>query len=407
MTDVMVRAEPKSRTRRRRARRTKRVLLRTILLGVLAAGAVTAGLVWATSTPEEVAPPPVFADQGDQFTVLVPMSLAGDASGQADTITLFGVDQMGSEPVAMFIPTGTFGQIPGQSSIEQIGKALTLGRDELQRTAVENLLGIAIDRTVVLDDVTLARAVEAVGGLEIEVVERLYETTEDGRQELVFPLGRSIMTGPEAVTFLTYRAPGASELDRFPRAQAFWEALLAKDVPSYETLFVDAGLSPLVAGDLGVMLDVLAAATPEERSYDVLAVRSVGAASVDDVFELDEGAAPAQITRLFGGSVPSLVTERGSRPRVELRNGVGVPEAGAVIAARLVPEGFKIEVTGNAEFGNAVTRIIVYGEDDAALELAELVKRLLGAGEIEVGTRGQTVVDLTIVIGEDLVRGKA
>lgn len=406
MNDVMVKPEARSRTRRRRLKRARRVLARSFLLAVLAGALAVGAIVVAKKSS-----PPASSSLGDpadgeQVAILVAGTIAGDPSAQADSLTLFAVDRSGKNPVAMFIPVSTYGLIPGQSSIEHVGKALIFGRESLQQTTVENLLGVVIDRTVVLDDVTLARLVEAVGGVEIEVAEAIYETDEAGNRELAFPTGHTRMQGPQAVTYLTYRAEEESELDRFVRAQRFWEAVF--DAAQAEHALTDAvaastTLEAADAGALGQILDVFAGAG-SERSFDVLAVDPAGGGATDGAYTLDDAAVAAQVSSALGGSLPPLATELAARPRIELLNGVGAPELGGTAAALLVPEGFKIEVTGNSSaFGNDSTRIIVYGDDEASLALAERARALLGVGSVEVGTRAQTVVDLTIVVGSDFV----
>ncbi len=408
MTDVMVRPGDRARTRRRRARRFRRTTARLALIALAAAG-VSFGTVRLVQNEgvSEGAVLGVSAD-GDQVTILVASTVLDDASQQADSLTLFGIDRSGADPVALFIPVGTLGQIPGQSSAEAVGKALIFGRESLQETTVENLLGVLVDRTVVLSDVAMARMIEAVGGIEVEVTERLLEPDELGRQQLVFPLGTTTMGGPQAVTYMTYRGGDESELERTVRAQKVWGGLVGSLAARPERRdAAAAALDELPEPDVTALVEVLAAfadTAEEERSFDVLAVESVGGGNLDEVYDLDVDAVAAQLQRAFSDSLPPLLAERGSRPRLEIRNGVGTPEIGGTAAALLVPEGFKLEVAGNTgSFGNATTRIIVYGDDDAALALADRVRSLLGVGEVEIGTRGQTVVDLTVVIGRDFV----
>jgi hypothetical protein len=83
-------------------------------------------------------------------------------------------------------------------------------------------------------------------------------------------------------------------------------------------------------------------------------------------------------------------------------NGNGTPEAGVAVAARLIPAGFRLVDSGNARsFDFAVTKIVVYANDADAIAMAEHIKDLLGAGEIEVARRPQTSIDVTVVIGKD------
>lgn len=400
---MLERSDAASRTERRRSRRRRRVAARAFGTVALAA-AIGAGL-WYVST---LATSPDGDDASAagaraQRTLLVAMTSVDDLSQQADSLTLFAADADGTDPVGLFVPAGTFGQIPGQSSIESIGKALIFGRETLQQTAVENLLGIKIDHTLILSDVTLARVVEAVGGIDIEVAEELFEPDAQGRQTLVFPLGPAHMSGAQALTYMTYMGEGETELDRYARAQKVWEALFAA-ADADELRAAVASAPDLLEPDaeaLAAMLAAFASATPDDRAFDVLPVETVSG-GLDQVYKVDEEAASHVLMRHFSGSFPPGVTDPAARPRVELLNGTGTPELGGSVARVLVPAGIRVAVTGNADrFGYARTRIIVYGDDASALALGERLRELLGVGEVEIGRRGQTVVDATIVVGGD------
>jgi LCP family protein required for cell wall assembly len=410
MSDVMLRTDDGSRTDRRRSRARRRAAFRMFVF--LTVASLVAGGAYLVAKREPGTPAPVVGEEseGGQVTLLVATTVHDDPSGQADSLTLFGVDRSGADPVTLFIPTGTFGQIPGQSSIEQIGKALSFGTAAVQRTTVENLLGIVIDRTAVISDVALAQMIESLGGVTVDVTEELYETGPSGRSEPVFTLGETLMSGPEAVTYLTYRGEDETELDRFVRAQKVWEAILVAGADAGALVRAMDGASELDDADaraLGQVLGALAAASADDRTFDVLPVDTVGSGGLDDVYSVDADELAQVIGRSFAASLPPGVVDPGSRTKIEIRNGVGSPQIGAEVAALLVPAGFKVEVTGNIPaFGIRSTQIVVYGDDEPSMALGNRVRELLGVGTVIRGTRGQTVVDMTIVVGKDFTDRK-
>jgi hypothetical protein len=94
----------------------------------------------------------------------------------------------------------------------------------------------------------------------------------------------------------------------------------------------------------------------------------------------------------------------GARSKIQLLNGNGSPEIGQKAAAMLVPAGLRIEVTLNADnFNYRSTKIVIYGDDDASLALGQEIRNLLGVGTVEVGTRAQSIVDVTVVLGKDFL----
>lgn len=372
-----------------------------VLVLVLVAGAIASG---AYLLPRRSRPPapPAAAPAGEQLTVLLAMRAHDDVSGHAAFLTLFAAESSGDGgPLGLFVPVTTLGQIPGQG-FEPVGKALSVGDPALQRMTVENLLGIAIDRTVVTDEVTLGALVDELGGITLVVEERLEEEEPDGTRAPLFPLGEQRMDGAAAATYLTYRADDGSEVERFVRVQKVWDGIFAHGADAVARA-LDVAFGGADANALRAPMRAFAAAAPAARAYQVLPVEAAGATGEDETYRVVAARVAEVVRRDLAGSVPRGV-DPGARPRVEIRNGNGEPQSGARVAGLLIPAGFKLEVTGNAgRFDHERTRIVVYREDEAALALARKVRELLGVGKIEIGTRGQTVVDLTVVVGKDLI----
>jgi len=392
-----------TRTRARRSKRRRRIVLRVLLVAVLIAAAAGAA-AFVASRPKPAPVAGSVAASSEQFTILVATTVVDDPSQRADVLTLFAVDGSTGEATGLFIPSGVFGTIPGESSVEQVGKALVFGRETLQEITIENLLGIDVDRTVALTDVAVAQMVDALGGVPVSVTTELYETTETGARELVFPLGDQVLDGAEAGTFLTYRAGDESDLDRFVRVQQLWEGLLATMMEAPDRDEAIAGATDLAGSGamwMGEFLSALDRVDPSALRFDVLPVRG-SSTGVPNVFEPDHEAIRDVVGALYAGSLLPGVGATDERPRIDLRNGNGRPGTGSALAQELVPAGFHIVVTGNTvSFDHQTTRIVVYGDDETYLALARRIRDLIGFGRVEIGTRAQTVVDATIVVGKD------
>ena len=342
----------------------------------------------------------------NQHTVLVAMTSHGDASGQAAALTLFGVGSNGKDPVVLFIPVGTLAPIPGAKDIDLVGKALSVGQPGLQQITIENLMGIDIDRTVAVDDVSLGVFIDQLGGIDVNVEERLYMTQPDGTRTLEFQLGNRHMNGAAAITYLTYKSADTTELDSFVRAQKVWEGIFT--AASSDTKLAAAmssfGTDTLSADDaswLSSIWSAFAARPSADRTYDVLPGQSIGGGGPTVSYQVDDTKLADVVRNDFAGSVPFGVTV-GARPRIRLLNGNGSPEIGQKAAAMLVPAGLRIEFTGNADnFNYRSTKIVIYGDDAATLALGQEIRNLLGVGTVEVGTRADSVQDVTVVLGKD------
>ena len=85
-------------------------------------------------------------------------------------------------------------------------------------------------------------------------------------------------------------------------------------------------------------------------------------------------------------------------------NGSGVPGAGELVASKLVPGGFRIVASGNAQtFDHAETQIVA--TTARAETQADRVRGLLGVGTVVLGAGSSGLADITIVVGRDLTAG--
>lgn len=404
MTDLVTQAP--ARAERERARRRMR-RMRRIIAWLALAGLAGGGTFLATRPRGAAKSDDARGGSVRLRTTLVAMTVADDPSGQADSLTIFSARADGSRPVRLFMPSGTLAPIPGQG-FEPLARTLGVRDQRLLELSVENLTGLRIDQTLVVDDVSLGRVVDALGGVEVNVPETLTEI-EDGVSEQVAAQGIQRMDGATALTYMTYRGGEQTELTRFVRAQAVFDAMAFHGRKALEGATAKA--EPAGATnerDLRALAGVLTPAgqpsgTKVERANLVLPVEPAGGSGTGELYRMDDDRADAYLRSEMEGALISLEV----RLRLELRNGNGTPQIGERVAALLVPEGFAIEVSGNApSFTEPRTRIIIYEDTSETRERAAAIRVLLGVGRIELGTRAQSVVDMTVVIGRDL-KGKA
>jgi 3-oxoacyl-ACP reductase-like protein len=340
---VTVDTEPHvSRTQLRRRRLGRRIAIRGAALA-LALG-LAAGIPLALSGPVRSGRAGLIATEaeGQQVTYLVFLSDRADLAEQASAITILAVNRDGTDASVTVIPTSTRVPIPGQG-VEAIGKAMSIGGAELATLTVENLLGIEIDHAMAIS-----------------------------------PADASRLTGPRRLWTAAFRRIRAQP----QRA--------AKDIREVAT-----------RGALD--------STPDEvvEFFQALA-RAPGvklrAAPVDPVgsgtFSFDEDRLSALVHDLFAGSTFIASVER---PEVAVLNGVGKTGVGALVAARLVPAGMKIVVSGDA-FSSSFKETLITIYDVRARSLARRIKRLLGVGRILMAPRTGSSVDAAVTVGSDFLR---
>lgn len=345
------------------------------------------------------------AAEGGQVSYLLVGTRAGDESGQADWLTVMAIDRSGLNPITLFIPASTLTEIPGYG-YDSVGKAMALGRVPLQEIAVENMLGIQIDHTLLMPDSVLSRLVDRSGGVEVTIKDRLMAPRGENLLVPVFEPGRQKLDGSKAVRYIQYQGQNEDELARFARAQDVWEGLYRRfdgaDASRLAQIWAGFGSSLVTdapPADVGAFFAAFAGAGRAARSYLPLPVEAVGSGGGgDDAFRVDQDELDARMNSSFAASMPAAGPGRGVR--VQILNGNGEPEIGLAVADLLVPAGFRIADTGNASsFGFRTTRIVVYGEED--IDVAQKIRALLGLGQIEIARTRQTIVDVTIVVGRD------
>ena len=86
--------------------------------------------------------------------------------------------------------------------------------------------------------------------------------------------------------------------------------------------------------------------------------------------------------------------------RVSVLNGSGAPGVGEEAAKMMIPAGYRIVSSQNAQkFGHPTTQVIAQGEQ--ARSLAEQLHSLLGVGRVIVVAQRSGFADITLLVGED------
>ena len=343
------------------------------------------------------------AELPDQRRLLL-VTAPEDAAGATSVTVLSG--PAGEAPASMlFLPTGTLASVPG-FGLERLGRAHQYGGAELLTATVENLLGVQLDHTAVATHEGLADFLDRAGGLTVDLDQRLVERGDDGSGDVRFESGAQELDGQRLVELWTFRSAD-DELAGASHRRLVLDALVAaaSDEAVLDRLVSDGAPQLRTEADAGWLRELfgeLADAGAEDAlRANLLPVEALGSADADGgrAYRLQVDEAEELVGRFLGRADIAV----NGPIRVQVLNGVGVPGIGQMVDARL-PSDARITLTGNASsFDFEQTRILVYSEDAEALDVAERVQDALGVGTIQVSRQPQSVVDLTIVVGEDLV----
>ncbi len=161
--------------------------------------------------------------------IILGVDRRADDVGRSDTLMVASIRQEDDTGALLSLPRDTRVAIKGYG-YDKLNHAYAYGGHELSQSTVEQLIGVPIDRYILIDTKAFERIVDAVGGVDIDVEKRMYyEDPWDDNGGLVIDLypGEQHMDGDHAIQYVRYR-DGEGDIGRIKRQQKFMKALLAR-----------------------------------------------------------------------------------------------------------------------------------------------------------------------------------
>lgn len=156
-----------------------------------------------------------------------------DYTGRTDTILLTQVRPDGTVKL-LSIPRDSWVQIagwPGGGQVDGWGKinsANVHGGPDMLVNTVQSLTGVKVDGYALLSLNALRAVTEAVGGVTIDVPQRMKYDDNAGHLHIDLQPGRQRLSGEQAEGFLRFRKDGMGDIGRVSRQQQFMTALLSE-----------------------------------------------------------------------------------------------------------------------------------------------------------------------------------
>lgn len=354
-------ARPSRAARSRQVERRWRVqaVVVVVLIGlVIGAAALASGGDEPSATP---LPPPTTGSPVDAGpSQLLAFAVTGVPNALLATIGTGG----GHEPAAMIVPPDLTVTMPGAGEMrsEQMrdldGPSMQIG--------VSNVVGAWNDHYAIMDLDRLGALVDRMGGLTADLQD-IYPSGSD-----VLGPGETHLTGTQVIALLQERAD-----DTAARWADVLTALLAGQPRLSPTDLTDTD-------DEQAAAEILAGGPAH---VEIMPTQVVGgSATIPAQPDLDD-----LMTELFGTKPPA---------RAEVRNGNGEPGVGASIGALLIPAGFRVVLSENADtFDHQTTQIIADGPDNE--QAAALAHDAIGVGKIIVSQVPSGLADVTVIVGHD------
>jgi LCP family protein required for cell wall assembly len=174
---------------------------------------------------------------GMDINILTPES--HDAAGgvpRTDTMILAIIDPYLNRVSLISIPRDSL--VPYPDGVERrLNEAGTYsGGFDLTRKLVAELVGLKIDRMMIVNFESFKHLVDLVGGVEIDVDKRMYYANENGVATINLKKGKQILNGEKALQYVRFRNEPLGDISRVERQRKFLMTLMAK-LNRPETLF--------------------------------------------------------------------------------------------------------------------------------------------------------------------------
>jgi polyisoprenyl-teichoic acid--peptidoglycan teichoic acid transferase len=171
--------------------------------------------------------------EGDKLAERVNVLLLGiDArareASRSDSIILLSINTKNGSASALSVLRDTYVTIPN-SRVEKnrINIAFALGGPSLAVKTVSSFLQVPIKYYVVADFKGFEKAIDAIGGVELDVEKRM-DYTDDGVYDIHLKPGRQVLNGGQALGYARFRHDERGDLARVERQRKLLQAILAK-----------------------------------------------------------------------------------------------------------------------------------------------------------------------------------
>ena len=292
--------------------------------------------------------------------------------------------------------------------------------------------GTYFDRYIALRINASKDVIDAIGGLDVPVTEKLDYDDTWGHLHIHFKPGLTHMSGDQAVSYARFRHDACSDPCRIKRQQQIEHLTIEKlKRDKFNDLTHIAGLVDVIRKNVYTNL------TPDEMKSLGWHFRDVNMADVHSTqvpFSSDKDlrccgnvlvadtAALAKImadfTGPFFGATPppgadALAAVKPATLTIDVRNGSGVPGMGRKLADALRQDGYVIANVGNADsFDYETTQIRALAKTPLAGERVRSDLHLTNAAvspmpEPAASATATKLADVTIVVGRDYVKALA
>ena len=382
--------------------------LPTIILILLMVGVVivTAGFLYFQLRTDEIAEA---VQNGDTLRTLLVIE---DESAGAAHIYVYIHDTTTNRGALIDVPRNLGSIIDSLQRVDRVDVLYESGGPEALRERVAALVDQEIPYHLTFSAESVENTIDLLGGMELFIVESFEQT--NGEKAVLLPAGNVVLHGEKAITYLTYRVEGESELERVGRRQKFMESFLAalggnislllhEEVFDYFTRYVDTNLDDRALQSYLRELEKLdAGRLVHRRVQGTTRVVETENGREPLLFPHFEGQWLKETVRQVEQSIASDEAFRDEDVRVSLEVLNGTATSGLARRTKQLFEGYGFDVVsfGNAESNQIRNTVLIdrRGSPEQARRVADIIRAERIVTDV---APTQSEADVTIVLGRD------
>ncbi len=301
---------------------------------------------------------------------------------RTDTIMIASLDTSTRDFNIVSIPRDSRVEIPNRGQ-RRINSAYAFGGIDLTIETIENLLQVPIDYYINLDYEGFINVVDAMGGVELEIEDRMHYVDEAGDLHIDFSPGTKVLDGEEALKYVRYREPYRADIGRIQRQQKFVQAALNQlfspgmliDMPQIASEGLNSVYTNINLSDFIPFLSLIFDIDIDEINTAKLAghPETIGEANYW-ILDTEEK------HRIVDEYLRGETHRRYSDISLRVYNGSGESRAARSVAEELETYGFEIKNVANADHFNYEKTEITYFQEKNK-DTAQRIAQYLG-GEV-------------------------
>ena len=340
-----------------------------------------------------------------QTTLLVQLV---NAKGYAVASALTAHDVSSQTGAVVTVPEHLVSDVAGTGAV-QFGSARLTGVPNASADALRDEIGVIVDGTWTLDATGLARLVDAVGGVTVDVDVNVVTKQANGTSVVAVPAGKAqSLNGASAAAYAQYAASSDPDAVGLARFDAVWTQVVIKlpnTSAAIQAMLGGLGSHAKVTFTTPRLADYLESmhqdAVANHTTYDTIPTQTIDT-GYGVSYRVDQDSLKTLITNDFSDSLPQPVN--GITGNVYVQNGVA--SAAAVRAARtdLINSGLQFTDGGTAAKAHEARSLIMINDaSPASITRGHFIAKALHlpSTDVAVAPLPQNVADVVVILGAD------